>query len=188
MSSAPESEPEGVENQPSPRAAFYLGRIGSKEMVEIALPFVTAPDGSVGIGIEHLGRLANSTEDGSMVWFRGSKELTQQLEEEAETKANLLGGRVIIDYNHMELLVDGQVQAIPPMPYRVLELLARNKGRVVTKKEIYKSIWESDWSGSLKVIDVHVTTARKTLGAYADILQNKRGIGFILDEKSHEER
>ena len=65
--------------------------------------------------------------------------------------------------------------------FDLLAELIRNAGRVVTREQIMDRIWDENWFGSTKTLDVHVRWLRGKLGETADdaiYLQTVRGVGF----------
>jgi DNA-binding response OmpR family regulator len=68
--------------------------------------------------------------------------------------------------------------------YQLLEFLLRNKGRVLSREAIYEHVWSSDFSGTLKIVDVYVNYLRSKIdrGFHPKLLQTVRGLGYALRE------
>ncbi len=66
--------------------------------------------------------------------------------------------------------------------FAILELLARRRGRLVTRAEITEHVWDWAWDGTSNVIDVHVSALRAVLREHpgAPTIETIRGAGFIL--------
>jgi two-component system OmpR family response regulator len=64
--------------------------------------------------------------------------------------------------------------------FEVLELLAREPGRVISRAELLHRIWQ-DYDGSPNIIDVYVGYLRKKLGH--DLIRTVRGSGFVLEPR-----
>jgi DNA-binding response OmpR family regulator len=65
----------------------------------------------------------------------------------------------------------------------VLELLAREEGRVVTRERLIEEVWDTTWFGSTKTLDVHVSALRRKLGddpSQPRFIHTVRGVGFRL--------
>jgi two-component system response regulator RegX3 len=65
--------------------------------------------------------------------------------------------------------------------FDLLAELVRNAGRVVTREAIMDRVWDENWFGSTKTLDVHVRWLRGKLGETAEnahYLQTVRGVGF----------
>jgi len=65
--------------------------------------------------------------------------------------------------------------------YVLLELLMRNAGRVVSRQQILRDVWNTDWSGSTKNLDMHVSALRRKLGDAGHHVATVRGLGFRFD-------
>ena len=59
--------------------------------------------------------------------------------------------------------VDGEAVRLTPMEYRILELLIRNRGRVFSTEEIYRSVWQEDCAVSDNTIAVHIRHIREKI-------------------------
>ena len=73
----------------------------------------------------------------------------------------------------------GQPIHVPNKEFRVLEVLMRHAGRVVTRTAITDYVWDYDFPSSTNVIDVHIRALRDKLGDR--LIQTVRGVGYRLD-------
>ena len=74
--------------------------------------------------------------------------------------------------------------------FDLLAELARNAGRVVTREDLMSRVWDENWFGSTKTLDVHMGWLRRKLGdAAADprYIHTVRGVGFRFAEPDGEE-
>jgi two-component system response regulator RegX3 len=65
--------------------------------------------------------------------------------------------------------------------FDLLRLLAENAGEVVTRERLLDEVWDTNWYGSTKTLDVHVSGLRKKLGddpSQPRYLTTVRGVGF----------
>ena len=65
--------------------------------------------------------------------------------------------------------------------FDLLERLVRDAGRVVTREDLMSEIWDENWFGSTKTLDVHIGWLRKKLGddpADPRYIHTVRGVGF----------
>jgi two-component system OmpR family response regulator len=71
---------------------------------------------------------------------------------------------------------------LKPREYRLLEFLARNEGRVVTRTMLLEQVWDYHFDPGTNVIDVHVSRLRRKLeeGFDRPILHTVRGAGYRL--------
>ena len=73
----------------------------------------------------------------------------------------------------------GDELALTPKEFDLLALLASEPGTVVSREHILREVWNTDWYGSTKTIDVHVASVRKKLGDPRWI-ETVRGVGLRL--------
>lgn len=69
--------------------------------------------------------------------------------------------------------------------YLLLELLLRNKNRILTRREIAEQVWGYDFDTGTNVVDVYVNYLRKAIdeGFPKRLIHTVRGVGFILKEE-----
>lgn len=96
-------------------------------------------------------------------------------------------GKLVINTHTKELKVEGEVIALTSKEYELLEFLAYNKDKVVSRIAIGEHIWgESlDLYTMSNFIDVHIKNLRKKMEKAAGVkyIHTKRGVGFILTAK-----
>ncbi len=65
--------------------------------------------------------------------------------------------------------------------FDLLSRLARDAGRVVSRETLISEVWDENWFGSTKTLDVHMATLRRKLGdnpASPRYIETVRGVGF----------
>jgi DNA-binding response OmpR family regulator len=73
---------------------------------------------------------------------------------------------------------------LSPKEFDLLALLVREAGRVVTRERIMAEVWDENWFGSTKTLDMHVSWLRRKLGEDADDprrLVTVRGVGLRFE-------
>ena len=77
----------------------------------------------------------------------------------------------------------GRKIELKPREYRLLEYLARNEGRVVTRTMLLEQVWDYHFDPGTNVIDVHISRLRRKLeeGFERPILHTVRGSGYKLE-------
>jgi two-component system, OmpR family, response regulator len=76
----------------------------------------------------------------------------------------------------------GRKIELKPREYMLLEYLARNEGRVVTRTMLLEQVWDYHFDPGTNVIDVHVSRLRRKLddGFERPLLHTVRGAGYML--------
>lgn len=90
-------------------------------------------------------------------------------------------GDAAVDVPHRTVLLDGVPVYLTFKEYELLHLLIRRRGSVLTRDEILQQVWEADYFGGERTVDVHVRRLRAKLGAQAArLLETIRGVGYRL--------
>jgi len=74
----------------------------------------------------------------------------------------------------------GQPLELTSMEFNLLEVLMRNAGRVVSKKELSEQALGRPLARFERSIDVHLSSIRRKLGAGAALIRTVRGVGYHL--------
>jgi DNA-binding response OmpR family regulator len=78
---------------------------------------------------------------------------------------------------------DGEV-ALSPREFDLLAFLVANAGRTVTREQVMTAVWEGEWFGSPKTLDMHVLALRRKLGDDARAprhIVTVRGVGLRFE-------
>jgi two-component system, OmpR family, response regulator RegX3 len=90
-------------------------------------------------------------------------------------------GGLCLDPGRHEATLDGDLLDLTRKEFEVLRLLMRNAGAVVSRDQLIEQVWDVNWFGPTKTLDVHVSGLRKKLGddpAAPRYLYTVRGVGF----------
>jgi DNA-binding response OmpR family regulator len=94
----------------------------------------------------------------------------------------VLGG-LVVDLAARRARMDGRELALSRKEFDLLAELARHAGSVVTREQLMARVWDENWFGSTKTLDVHMGWLRRKLGDDASTpryLHTVRGVGFRL--------
>lgn len=92
-------------------------------------------------------------------------------------------GALSIDYSSEEVTVDGKVVHLTPIEYRLLCLLARNVGRVLTHGTILQEVWKSSSKSDLASLRVFMGSLRKKIEPDTSApryIQTHVGVGYRM--------
>jgi two-component system, OmpR family, response regulator RegX3 len=88
-----------------------------------------------------------------------------------------------IDLGARRAWLDGVELDLTRKEFDLLARLARDAGRVVSRESLMSDVWDMNWFGSTKTLDVHVTWLRRKLGddpSAPKYIHTVRGVGFRL--------
>ncbi len=90
-------------------------------------------------------------------------------------------GPLSVDLRTRKVTVGARDVALTPKEFDILECLATDPGRAVSRAEIFERAWDAHWYGPTKVLDVHLAALRKKLGEQVQI-ETVYGRGFRLGD------
>ncbi len=84
---------------------------------------------------------------------------------------------------HRAFLRDEELQ-LTAKEFELLRVLVRNEGKVVSREQLMREVWDTAWFGSTKTLDMHISVLRRKLGDEANqprYITTIRGVGFRFD-------
>jgi two-component system, OmpR family, response regulator RegX3 len=90
-------------------------------------------------------------------------------------------GPLTLDPAKRSVTLDGGDVDLTRKEFELLELLMSEAGSVITRERLIDEVWDVNWFGSTKTLDVHVSGLRKKLGddsAAPRYIHTVRGVGF----------
>jgi two-component system, OmpR family, response regulator RegX3 len=90
-------------------------------------------------------------------------------------------GDVRMDLDTRTVTRGGDAVELTVKEFDLLRMLLENAGRLVRRNELVNEVWDPNWFGSTKTVDVHVSSLRKKLGddpAAPRYVHTVRGVGF----------
>lgn len=90
-------------------------------------------------------------------------------------------GPLVVDRRARKVMLDDAELHLTPKEFDLLAFLAANAGAAISRDEILGEVWDTDWWGSTKTLDVHIASLRRKLGTKVSI-DTVRGFGFRLGE------
>jgi two-component system alkaline phosphatase synthesis response regulator PhoP len=101
---------------------------------------------------------------------------------EAGNRLERLGGRLVVDNDRHQVMIDGQPIELTVTEFGILNHLAQRPGFVRTRDQIIAAVHGRNVVLSSRTIDVHVTALRKKLGELNGCVETVRGVGYRFAE------
>jgi two-component system response regulator RegX3 len=98
-----------------------------------------------------------------------------------DTPAQLQVGDLVMNLHTHSVTHDGRGLDLTLKEFALLRMLMEAAGRVVRRTDLIDEVWDPNWYGSTKTLDVHVSSLRKKLGddpASPRYIHTVRGVGF----------
>ncbi|MBP3428994.1 MAG: response regulator transcription factor [Clostridia bacterium] len=93
-------------------------------------------------------------------------------------------GCVTLDPERRSALAAGVPVELTYKEFELLRLLMKNRGIVVSREVIMERVWDSDFEGESRTIDVHVRALRQKLGDCGSIIKTVRNVGYMADDSA----
>ncbi len=93
-------------------------------------------------------------------------------------------GGVRIDPQARRAYMNDDELQLTAKEFDLLRVLVREQGKVVSREQLMREVWETQWFGSTKTLDMHVSVLRKKLGddaARPRYITTVRGVGFRFE-------
>ncbi len=90
----------------------------------------------------------------------------------------LRSGALTLDPVTHDVRADDEVIELRPLEFKLLATLMADPGRVFTREDLLRRVWDMDSGGNPRTVDVHVRRLRKNLGACAGQIETVPGFGY----------
>ena len=92
-------------------------------------------------------------------------------------------GPVSIDTARHQVTIDGKPLDLTPTEFKLLSLLVQRRGRVQSREQLLRDVWEYNVEIDTRTVDTHVRRLREKLGPAARQLDTVRGVGYRFLEE-----
>src|SRR3954447_2252345 len=148
---------------------------------DVPILLLTAQDGE----LDTVAGLDAGADDYVTKPFRLAELLARVRAQVRRSSPEVLGaGGVRIDPAARRAWVDDRELELTPKEFDLLALLVENAGQVVVRERIMDEIWDENWFGSTKTLDMHVSALRRKLGDDASAperITTVRGVGLRFE-------
>lgn len=91
-------------------------------------------------------------------------------------------GPLAVDVKRRAVTVDGEPVILTYKEFELLCYLLENRGVVLSRDQILTKIWDYNYSGETRTVDVHIRTLRQKLGDAGALIETVRGVGYRLSQ------
>ncbi|MCH1627289.1 response regulator transcription factor [Ferdinandcohnia quinoae] len=96
--------------------------------------------------------------------------------------------KLIPDY--FEAYFNAEKLELTPKEFELIVYLAKHKGRVLTRDQLLSAVWNYDFAGDTRIVDVHISHLREKIERdpkKPSMIKTIRGIGYKLEEPKLDE-
>lgn len=91
-------------------------------------------------------------------------------------------GEMVLDEQKHEVYARGQEVSLTFKEFELLSYLMKNRGLVLSRDKILNTIWNYEYEGESRTVDVHIGSLRQKLGTCGDFIKTIRGIGYKIED------
>ena len=101
----------------------------------------------------------------------------------------LICGPIKLDLKERWVICGDKKTRLTPRLFTLMESLMKNPDEVLLREDLFRKIWETDYLGDTRSLDVHISWLRKAVEddpRHPEYIKTERGIGYRLEvEKPH---
>ena len=101
-----------------------------------------------------------------------------------DDKNLLRAGPIRLDLDKKRVMCESREANLTPRLVQLLKLMMENPNEVIERGEIFRKVWETDYTGDTRTLDVHMSWLRKAIEKdprNPEFLITMRGMGYRLD-------
>ena len=107
------------------------------------------------------------------------KAMLRRCEREKEESLHL--GNILIDNVRHKCLVNGNTVELTFKEHELLKYLIINKGIVVSREQIMFNVWDTEFEGETRTVDMHIKTLRQKLKEEGEHIKTVRNVGYVAE-------
>lgn len=118
---------------------------------------------------------------------RSQLQLEEPVAEEEDDSIRIAGVKIFPE--RYEVYFQDELLELTPKEFELLLYLARNKGRVLTRDQLLSAVWNYDFAGDTRIVDVHISHLRDKIEQNSKkptYIKTIRGLGYKLEEPKPE--
>lgn len=119
------------------------------------------------------------------IFRRTEKRAASAVQSDIAEETKIIIGDIVIYPNQYEVTVRGIKQEVTPKEFELLLYLAKNKGRILNREQLLQAVWEFDFAGETRIVDMHISHLREKIEENPKkpvYIKTARGFGYKFEE------
>ena len=88
---------------------------------------------------------------------------------------------LVLNTDEHTVTIDGERILLTYKEYKLLHLFLSQPGLAFTREQLLVSVWDTDFMGESRTVDMHIRTLRQKLGKYGQLIETVRNVGYRLE-------
>lgn len=109
---------------------------------------------------------------------------SQESTDEAPSENTISVGDIVINPTEFNVTVRGEETFLTPKEFDLLLYLAKRQGRILSREQLLNAIWNYDFAGETRIVDVHISHLREKLEEDTKnpkYIKTARGFGYKFE-------
>ena len=98
-----------------------------------------------------------------------------------DATATLEIGDVFLNADKRSVLAGGVEIPLTFREFELLQYLMLNEGIVLTRDKLLEQVWDFDYNGESRTVDMHIRALRRKLGDYSNMIKTIRNVGYKIE-------
>lgn len=90
----------------------------------------------------------------------------------------LTAGGLAVNLAEHTVTADGEQIALTFKEFELLRLFLSTPGMAFTREKLLDAVWDCDYAGETRTVDMHIRTLRQKLGGYGAMIKTVRNVGY----------
>jgi len=90
----------------------------------------------------------------------------------------LKAGGLVVNLDEHTVSVDGERVQLTYKEFELLRLFLSHPGMAYTREQLFTQVWEMDYLGDSRTLDMHIRTLRQKLDGYGKMIETVRNVGY----------
>ena len=87
-------------------------------------------------------------------------------------------GGLVVNLDEHTVTVDGERVQLTYKEFELLRLFLSHPGMAYTREQLFTQVWEMDYLGDSRTLDMHIRTLRQKLDSYGKMIETVRNVGY----------
>ena len=88
---------------------------------------------------------------------------------------------LVLNPGEHTVTVDGERVTLTYKEYELLHLFLSQPGIAFTREQLLSSVWNTEYAGETRTVDMHIRTLRQKLGIYGHLIETVRNVGYFMN-------
>lgn len=90
----------------------------------------------------------------------------------------LKAGGLVVNLDEHTVIADGDRIQLTYKEFELLRLFMSHPGMAYTREQLFAQVWNIDYMGDSRTLDMHIRTLRQKLGEYGKMIETVRNVGY----------